>query len=70
MIYGVSPFDHVVNELGGSIKLAVINAKINYPEFRKDLSPELQQLMKSMLATDITARPHIAEILQLPIFSQ
>jgi len=70
MVYGCSPFDHVVTEMGGSIKLAVVNAKIDYPDPKKELSNDLENLMKSMLSLDLAARPHISEILQLPIFKE
>jgi hypothetical protein len=64
MMYGVSPFERVLNEAGGSLMLAVINNAVSWPHH--DTYPEeLRTLVKFCLNSDPATRPFIDDILKL-----
>ena len=64
MMYGVSPFERVLNEAGGSLMLAVINNAVSWPPH--DTYPEeLRTLVKFCLNSDPATRPFIDDILSL-----
>jgi len=59
MAYGKSPFESAVND--GSIKLAVMNGKIKFPN--SDYSESITQLITWLCTVDSTKRPFAGEIL-------
>jgi len=59
MAYGKSPFESAVND--GSIKLAVMNGKIKFPN--SDYSESITQLITWLCNVDSTKRPFADEIL-------
>lgn len=62
-MYGVSPFEGVLNEAGGSIALAVINGRVSWPKPPAFLYPtELHSLVVSCLDTDIETRPTLEDL--------
>lgn len=64
MMYGVSPFERVLNEAGGSLMLAVINNAISWPP-HDSYPEELRTLVKFCLNSDPATRPFIDDILKL-----
>jgi len=63
MMYGVSPFERVLNEAGGSLMLAVINGSLSWPHH--DAYPEeLRSLVKFCLNADAGMRPFIEDIIR------
>lgn len=63
MMYGVSPFERVLNEAGGSLMLAVINGALSWPPC--DSYPEeLRSLIRLCLNTDPAKRPFIDDVIR------
>ncbi|CAA6661495.1 unnamed protein product [Spirodela intermedia] len=64
MMYGISPFEYVVADTGGSLQLAIMNAQIKWPPIPKDPFPEsLRQFVVWMLQPLPTIRPFIGDII-------
>lgn len=64
MAYGSSPFDNNINEQGGSIALAVLNAQFRFPPTEQDkYSPEFKDLISFMLKVDPKDRPDIHQVI-------
>lgn len=62
LLYGVSPFERVLSEAGGSLALAVINGSLSFPV--PDRRPEeLKALVRLCLSTDPQTRPFLRELL-------
>ncbi|PKA59132.1 CBL-interacting protein kinase 22 [Apostasia shenzhenica] len=66
IMHGESPFEYAIGESGGSLQLAVMNAKIKWPE---PVDPtcrypdQLHQFVVWMLQPQPAVRPHIGDIL-------
>ncbi|BDA48777.1 Serine/threonine-protein kinase 16 [Coccomyxa sp. Obi] len=61
-MYGVSPFERAMGEAGGSLLLAVMNAKVSFPS--ADQYPEeLRSLVTYCLTTDPAARPFVDDVI-------
>ncbi|CAG8586494.1 12519_t:CDS:2 [Funneliformis caledonium] len=64
MAYGKSPFENSMNEQGGSIALAVLNAQVRFPSVEQDkYSPEFRDLISDMLIVDPKDRPNIHHVI-------
>ncbi|KAL3131189.1 hypothetical protein ABBQ38_000491 [Trebouxia sp. C0009 RCD-2024] len=63
MMYGISPFERVLNEAGGSLALAVINNKLWWPP-RDEHSEELRLLVQFCLNSDADTRPYVSDVIQ------
>lgn len=62
--YGVSPFEYALDESGGSLQLAIINAQVKWPAGPKPPYPEaLHQFVTWMLQPQGTVRPRIDDII-------
>ncbi|KAK9837404.1 hypothetical protein WJX84_001292 [Apatococcus fuscideae] len=62
MMYGVSPFEQVLNEAGGSLALAVINNKISWPQASTH-SAHLKSLVQFCMESRHQKRPSIDDII-------
>ncbi|KAA0058028.1 serine/threonine-protein kinase 16-like isoform X1 [Cucumis melo var. makuwa] len=63
IMYGVSPFEYVLGESGGSLQLAIVNVQIKWPAGPTPPYPEaLHQFVKWMLQPQAAVRPHIDDI--------
>uniref|UniRef100_A0A1D1YPK8 non-specific serine/threonine protein kinase n=1 Tax=Anthurium amnicola TaxID=1678845 RepID=A0A1D1YPK8_9ARAE len=62
MAYGSSPFDNSINEQGGSIALAVLNAQFRFPANDK-YSQEFKDLISFMLKVEPKERPDIHQVI-------
>ncbi|CAG8574227.1 11543_t:CDS:2, partial [Diversispora eburnea] len=63
MAYGVSPFEHSINEQGGSIKLAVLNNQFKFPE-NDTYSQDFRDLVSFILKVDPKERPDIHKVIE------
>lgn len=64
IMYGVSPFEYALDESGGSLQLAVINAQVKWPAGPSPPYPEaLHQFVTWMLQPQGTVRPRIDDII-------
>ncbi|OIW15429.1 hypothetical protein TanjilG_12283 [Lupinus angustifolius] len=64
IMYGVSPFEYVLGESGGSLQLAIINAQVKWPAGPKPPYPEaLHHFVTWMLQPQPTMRPRIDDII-------
>ncbi|KAG6537156.1 hypothetical protein ZIOFF_002241 [Zingiber officinale] len=64
IMYGTSPFEHVLGESGGSLQLAVMNAQIKWPSEPNPPYPEsLRQFVAWMLQPQPAVRPNIEDII-------
>ncbi|KAF9623534.1 hypothetical protein IFM89_003324 [Coptis chinensis] len=64
IMYGVTPFEYVLDESGGSLQLAVVNAQIKWPSGPNPQYPEpLHQFVKWMLQPQASIRPRIDDII-------
>lgn len=60
MMYGASPFEHVLGEAGGSLALAVMNGKVIWPKAPRLRYPEdLHALVLKCLDINPATRPHV-----------
>eukprot|EP00884_Botryococcus_braunii_P000753 jgi/Botrbrau1/10679/Bobra.139_2s0009.1 len=67
MMYGVSPFERVLGEAGGSLALAIINGQVSWPRpdpWPSPLRESLQGLVMACLVTDPPSRPHVQAVIQ------
>lgn len=62
MAYGQSPFEVNLNENGGSVALAVLNAQFKFPN-DPEYSQEFKDLISWMLTADPSTRPDIHEVI-------
>ncbi|XP_022987926.1 serine/threonine-protein kinase 16-like [Cucurbita maxima] len=63
IMYGVSPFEYVLGESGGSLQLAIINVQIKWPAGPSPQYPDaLHQFVKWMLQPQAAVRPRIDDI--------
>ncbi|KAM0942607.1 putative transferase, protein kinase NAK family [Dioscorea sansibarensis] len=64
IMYGVSPFEYVLGESGGSLQLAILNAQIKWPPGPNPPYPEaLHQFVIWMLQPQPAVRPHIDDVI-------
>lgn len=64
IMYGASPFEYALEESGGSIQLAIVNAQIKWPAGPNPPYPEaLHQFVKWMLQPQAAVRPRIDDII-------
>lgn len=64
IMYGVSPFEYALDEAGGSLQLAVINAQVKWPTGPNPQYPEaLRQFVTWMLQPQAAVRPRIDDII-------
>ncbi|KAL5974446.1 hypothetical protein ACLOJK_031111 [Asimina triloba] len=64
IMYGESPFEHVLGETGGSLQLAVMNAHIKWPAGPDPPYPEpLHRFVTWMLQPQVAVRPRIDDII-------
>ncbi|KAI9316534.1 kinase-like domain-containing protein [Dichotomocladium elegans] len=63
MAYGQSPFEVNLNDQGGSIALAVLNAQFKFPA-EPEYSQDFKDLITWMLTADSKARPDIHQVIQ------
>ena len=62
-MYGVSPFERVMSESGGSLALAVANGRIQWPKPPiRHYPPEIHALVVSCLDTNPQTRPLTSEL--------
>lgn len=62
--YGVSPFEYALDESGGSLQLAIVNAQVKWPAGPNPPYPEaLHQFVTWMLQPQGTVRPRIDDII-------
>ncbi|KAI8386942.1 kinase-like domain-containing protein [Blakeslea trispora] len=64
--YGQNPFEAIVNEMGGSIALTILNGQYSFPVDKQQTDPysnQFRQLIKSMLMVDPKERPDINEVI-------
>ncbi|QDZ25946.1 serine/threonine-protein kinase [Chloropicon primus] len=64
MCFGESPFEYVLSQAGGSLALAVISGKINWPDKGKGYHPVIVSLCKDLLKQDLSSRPFIDEVIR------
>lgn len=67
MVYGISPFERVLGEAGGSLALAVANGEVKWPEspaHEISLSEPVRRLVLKCLTVDMGQRPDIQLILR------
>lgn len=62
MLVGVSPFERVLGEAGGSLALAVQNGRVQWPEGDEPPSA-CRELVAACLMTDHEQRPFISDLL-------
>ncbi|CAA6670651.1 unnamed protein product [Spirodela intermedia] len=64
-MYGVSPFEHVLGESGGSLQLAVMNAQVKWPAGGPDppYPEQLRQFVVWLLQPQPTVRPRIDDVI-------
>jgi serine/threonine kinase 16 len=62
IMYGSSPFEYAIEESGGSLQLAIVNAKINWPSGAHTYPEALHQFVTWMLQPQATVRPRIDDI--------
>ncbi|RWR85013.1 serine/threonine-protein kinase 16 [Cinnamomum micranthum f. kanehirae] len=63
IMYGVSPFEYVLGESGGSLQLAIVNCQIKWPPGPSPPYPEpLHQFVTWMLQPQATIRPRIDDV--------
>jgi serine/threonine kinase 16 len=61
--YGQNPFEASVNEMGGSIALAILNGHYKFPQEEEDpYSDDFKQLIKFLLVIDPKERPDIQSV--------
>ncbi|KAG0454612.1 hypothetical protein HPP92_023592 [Vanilla planifolia] len=64
IMYGESPFEHVLGESGGSLQLAVMNARISWPlGSTRPYPDQLNQFVVWMLQVQPAVRPCIDDII-------
>ncbi|KAK9846738.1 hypothetical protein WJX84_000843 [Apatococcus fuscideae] len=63
MMYGVSPFEQVLNEAGGSLALAVINNNISWPG-SVSYSDQLKKLVQYCMDSRHDQRPTIDDVIK------
>ncbi|GAA0158262.1 non-receptor serine/threonine protein kinase [Lithospermum erythrorhizon] len=64
IMYGASPFEYALEESGGSLQLAIVNAQIKWPAGPNPPYPEaLHQFVKWMLQPQAAVRPRIDDII-------
>jgi serine/threonine kinase 16 len=62
-MYGVSPFEHVLAESGGSLQLAVMGGKLQWPAHPQRQYPEeLRAVVIKCLEPNPGVRPHVHTI--------
>lgn len=60
-----SPFEYAINEQGGSLALAILNGKINFPQSTSArFSEDFKQLILMLLQVNPQERPSIDDILE------
>eukprot|EP00216_Chloropicon_sp_CCMP2111_P003460 CAMPEP_0198238934 /NCGR_PEP_ID=MMETSP1446-20131203/4471_1 /TAXON_ID=1461542 ORGANISM="Unidentified sp, Strain CCMP2111" /NCGR_SAMPLE_ID=MMETSP1446 /ASSEMBLY_ACC=CAM_ASM_001112 /LENGTH=344 /DNA_ID=CAMNT_0043921439 /DNA_START=175 /DNA_END=1209 /DNA_ORIENTATION=- len=64
MVFGQSPFEHVLAQSGGSLALAVLSGKIPWPEKGVSFDARLVALAKMCLVQEMAERPQLAEVLE------
>ncbi|EPS73700.1 hypothetical protein M569_01056 [Genlisea aurea] len=62
LMYGDSPFEYVLGESGGSLQLAIANARMKWPS-RPSYPDELRRFVTWMLQPQAAARPRIGDII-------
>ena len=62
VLYGVSPFERVLDEAGGSLALAVINGSLSFPA-RDQRPKELRALIHFILNNDPQTRPTLDDVM-------
>lgn len=63
MAFGEGPFHQAASQPGASVKLAVVNGRISYPDTQGRISETTVNLMKQLLAKDPEQRPSVEEVL-------
>ncbi|GMH43610.1 hypothetical protein BSKO_11532 [Bryopsis sp. KO-2023] len=64
LMYGVSPFEGVLNEAGGSLALAVMNGRVTWPKPPTEHYPEeLHSLVVYCLDTNLETRPGLQDLI-------
>lgn len=64
-MYGISPFEGVLNEAGGSLALAVMNGKVTWPKTSVAHYPqELHSLVVYCLDTNMKTRPRLKDLVE------
>ncbi|GER38621.1 serine/threonine protein kinase 3 [Striga asiatica] len=64
IMYGESPFEYALEESGGSLQLAIVNAQVKWPVGPNPPYPDaLHQFVKWMLQPQATVRPCIDDII-------
>lgn len=74
MMHGRSPFEPRADELGASVAMAVLSAKVEFPDEKSDGTPaavgraaspqEMKDLVRFCLNVDPADRPHIQQVIQ------
>lgn len=63
MAYHSSPFESHIGEQGGSLALAVISGRVNFPK-QDEYSQDVRDLIDYMLVTNHLARPRIEQVIE------
>lgn len=64
-MYGISPFEGVLNEAGGSLALAVMNGRVTWPKSSVVHYPqELHSLVVYCLDTNMESRPCLNDLVE------
>eukprot|EP00803_Ostreobium_quekettii_P007595 evm.model.scf_2946.2 EVM.evm.TU.scf_2946.2 scf_2946:6198-11456(+) len=65
LMYGVSPFERVLNEAGGSLALAVVNGRVHWPKPPFLQYPEeIHSIVVACLDTSPQTRPGVSQVLE------
>lgn len=61
--YGQNPFEACVNEMGGSMALAILNGQYKFPE-EDPYSQSFKDLVRLLLTLDPKERPNIQQVIE------
>jgi serine/threonine kinase 16 len=65
--YGQNPFEACVNDLGGSIALAILNGNYTFPEDKEEQDPysnTFKDLIRFLLTIEPKDRPDIDQVIE------
>lgn len=65
--YGQNPFEACVNEMGGSMALAILNGHYKFPEDKEEEDPYsdgFKELVRYLLTLDPKERPDIHQVIE------
>mmetsp|Transcript_1083 Transcript_1083/g.3370 ORF Transcript_1083/g.3370 Transcript_1083/m.3370 type:complete len:197 (-) Transcript_1083:203-793(-) len=64
MCFGESPFEYVLSQAGGSLALAVISGKIQWPDKGVGYHPAIVDLCRLCLKQELADRPRVDEVIE------